>query len=86
MVRPNYKVVFNRTFEEKKPDIGSRDDIRIGDCITFIIEDTFMTRAVAAVHGQIISTKPFPNEKRLMFERKIITQILREEAGNVNEK
>lgn len=78
------KLIFDRSFEPEKPDFGNRDDIRIGDHITFIIDSTFMTREVASVNGLIITTKPFPNEKRILLERKNISKITRLEKEKLS--
>lgn len=74
---PNFKLIFQRSFSSKKSDIGACELVKPGDHITFLKDDTFMTRAVAAVNGLIITTIPFPNEKPFMFDRKEITQIIR---------
>lgn len=73
----NYKIIFDRSFSSKKPDYGSRELVQAGDHITFLDENTFHSREVASVNGIIVTTVPFKNEKRFMFDRKQITKIER---------
>jgi hypothetical protein len=73
----NYKIIFERAFNSDKKDIGDRELAQVGDHVTFLLDDTFRTREIAAINGAIITTKPFLGEKRFMFERKRITGLLR---------
>lgn len=71
-------VIFNRAFATDVFDLGKREDVQVGDVITFISDRiTFMTREVAEVRGQVIVTKPFPGEKPFTFARDCITRIVR---------
>lgn len=77
MQKQKYKILFDRSFSSKESDFGNRSLVQSGDCVTFFKVDTFMTRIVDEVNGLIITTIPFPNEKRLIFQLKEISQIAR---------
>lgn len=73
----SYKLIFERTFNSEKPDIGNRNDIRPEDQITFLLEDTFMTREVDAVNGILITIRPFSTERSFFIKKEDITKVLR---------
>lgn len=71
-------VIFDRSFRSDTPDFGRREDVQVGDSITFIPNRiTFHSRRVAEVRGQIVVTEPFPGERPFMVLIDTITEIRR---------
>lgn len=70
-------VIFDRAFGAGE-DFGRREDVQVGDTVTFIPDKmTFISRRAAEVCGRVIVTEAFPGERAQTIPLECVTRVTR---------
>lgn len=72
-----YDIIFDHPFDSHKKDVGKREDIQVGDVVTWYSDNGFTSRKVIEIKGLIVVLEHYPGEKRQMIDLKSAYSIRR---------